>query len=752
MAFVPNSSLVAGFTALKQEDYLTAIVNLEAVGQIDSQPAEKLRAQMGLILAYTQVGAINRAIALCQALTASDRPPVQQWAKHQAELINQRQTNQVELRRVPEPDLTGFVAQAQPATVSKKVSVAGKKNQLQMEIPTLEQIGIQPPEARVTDASTPSTTAAFTWRQAGRIKRRQPLPQISYIPLWLLQVGTAIALFWLIRTLAESAMATTNDLLVKLPYLEPFQLFYRNPTQFILLTLVTLFVLSPWLIDLLLRLVYRCQPLDLTTLATYSSEASRMLPYYCRRQGWRQPTLWLIPTAAPAILTYGNLPRTARIAVSQALLNQLADEEIATIYATQLAQIKQRDFAVMSLVLLVTQCPYIVYWQLSQWGNLIADRRQQLTEQGAIYYLLTFSLNLTGAISSCAYLLWYLLTTPALWLSQLRIYYGDRLAAEITGNPNGLTRALIKIAQGVTQDIQRQGHTSWLLESLNLWLPVSYRQALTLSSLSNITELEAGLAWDCLHPYRYWLTINNSHPLVGDRLQRLNHIARLWHLETELNLTKPQHKQIVCNSPLLLQGAPWFGICFGFGFGCLAWLVGAVGSWLGNAHLAWMYGDWVIISGCLPVGFSIGTLIRINSFFPDLNFAPMQTSSSWQHLLANPQASPADSQLVRLHGKLLGRRGISNWLGQDLILQFTDGLIKLHHISALGPVGSPLDLVTRQISITGWFRRGANPEIDVDTWQAQAGKTTRSAHPIWSTLLAAIATVSGVYIILRSGV
>ncbi len=71
------------------------------------------------------------------------------------------------------------------------------------------------------------------------------------------------------------------------------------------------------------------QPLSSDTLSTHSPEAIRVLQRYCRQQRWSLPRLAILPTSVPMALTYGNLPRTARIVVSQGLLEQLADDEIA---------------------------------------------------------------------------------------------------------------------------------------------------------------------------------------------------------------------------------------------------------------------------------------------------------------------------------------------------------------------------------------------------------------------------------------
>lgn len=745
MASVSDSSLNIGLAALVQGDYPTAIAHLEAVCQIQSNQTARVRAQMGLVVAYERSGQISRAIALCQTLSKSTDPQVTEWAAHLQAELTKRHTPDRSPGSTAQADVTGFVSfDRQPLPKVSGVSI--------------------PDRASYKTAATKKTIPHSVTCVFNPNENRHNL-----IPLWLLQAGTTTLLFWLLRELLKVAMAFTNELLVNLPYLEPFQAFYRDPTQFVLLTLGILTLLSPWLLDGLLRLFYGFQPLSINTLSSHSPEAIRVLQRYCRHRRWPLPQLGILPTSAPVALTFGNLPRTARIVVSQGLLEQLADDEIATIYAGQLGHIAHWDFVVMSLVILVTQLPYTVYRQVSQWGDQISNSILRLA---------------AAAIASFAYLVWYLLSGSALWLSQLRIYYSDRFAGELTGNPNGLTRALLKIAIGIASDIQQQEHTTWLLESLNLLTSVGYRQAIALGSLHSYTQYEPVLAWDCINPYRYWLTINNSHPLMGDRLQRLNRIAHDWHIETELNLikedkgTKGQGEHVRRTrasglSSLLLQGAPFFGIPLGFAFGGLTWLIGGIGILLGIAQLGWMYGDWLLIKGCIPIGFSIGTFVRINSFFPDIKPSTVQTDTpvlrtrepehdslpSLPHLLANPTAFPVDSQPVRLQGKLLGRRGISNWLGQDLILHSPTGLVKLHYVPWLGPVGNLLprqsfnatDLVGQHLIATGWFRRGATVWIDIDTLRAQGGKASRGGHPAWSTLLASGAAGWGAYIILQGG-
>ncbi|ODG97714.1 Zn-dependent protease with chaperone function [Nostoc sp. KVJ20] len=749
-----KSSLEAGLVALKQGNYQTAIAHLEPIASSQSNGTASLQAQVGLVMAYARTGEVSKAIAISQNLIESNNPQVQEWATRALEHLTKRKKRDQESKNVE----TGFVAFDNSTPDSPPVPPP--------ETPTLEEkpkdqvtetksddtpsmVPLARLKATVATPLPPPTTAPLNgfmgsvtrtqaklfgviyWRQAQRARAWQPLRKPKLIPLRLLSAGTFIALFWVMREILKLALGFINQTLVKLPYLEPLQLLYRDPTRLLLIVLVILIGVSPWLLDLLLAKLYGQREFPKDVLNTHSREAVRVLQRCCQQRHWPIPKLRILPMAAPIILTYGSLPRNARIVVSQGLLEQLADDEIATIYATQLGHIAHWDFAVMSLLLLVTLPIHQLYQQVSQWGDKISAKiwRWPVT-----------------ILASLIYGVWSLLTGTGLWLSRLRLYYSDRVASEITGNPNALIRALLKIAIGIAADIQKQEQTSWQLESLNLLTPVSYQQSLALGTIASNLSFEAFLKWDTANPYRRWFTINSSHPLMGDRIERLCQIARHWHLDTELHFASEPSK--VKRQSFLLQIAPWLGIPLGVLFAALVWLTWQLAFTLKFLNLKWIYEDWSFITGCLLIGFSIGTVMRINSFFPDIKPDTVQTDDYLPNLLSDPSALPIDSVSVRLVGKLLGRQGTSNSLAQDLILQSSAGLVKLHHISWLGQSVNHQDLIGRQIIVTGWFRRGATPWIDIQTLETQSGKTIHSPHPIWSTFLAVAAQAWGAYVFL----
>jgi Zn-dependent protease with chaperone function len=595
------------------------------------------------------------------------------------------------------------------------------------------------------------------WRQAERAKQWNPLSKKDITPLLLAQIGTAIALFWVLQQFIYLTDLTFSSILFKIPFLNihrpvPIPLVWQ-----ILLPLVILFVASRWVLDGLLTVGYGLQSLTLTHLSSYSTETVKAINRYCRQRKIPLPALGILPTAAPIAFSYGVLPRFTRIVVSRGLLEQLEDDEIATVYASEIGHIAYGDVPLMSLLTVVNQIPYTIYWVVAEWGN-----RQRIA----------ILRGLAIVVSALSYGIYSLTRWIGLWLSRQRVFYSDHAAADLTGNPNGFTRSLLKIAIGTARDVEEEGKTSYLLEGFELLSPLGHQMATSLGSMYHRAPLEPLLKWDLVNPYRHWLALTNSHPPTGERLHLLSRYAHYWRLPSELDFSeeleaRPTRSQKSRFSAaqwrtILLQGAPFFGMSFGLLLALALSLVGLVGRQLNISFISWMYGDRTILRGLLLIGFSLGTFIRINPFFPDIklpNTGKNDVSPSVIELLQNPDALPLESTPVRLEGKLLGRPGISNILSQDLLLKTEGGMVRLHCLSPLGPIGNLLpkktrftDLINQNLLAIGWFRRGVTPWIDVDNLRTSGGRVDRSNHPVWSTLLGAIATIWGIYIILVGGV
>lgn len=806
MGAVPNPSLDAGLDALQQANYSDAIAHLEAVRETELDESLVTQASQALVTAYQRSGDWENAIALCQHLTQHPDPNVRVWAT--STLLDLNATTPATPSRASASDSTGFVpfnptpsqsqtpAQKTPFNIKQRLTDSTKRlfsnaktqdtsknttptpanannrrlanagisgnsrsnSAATTENPSLLPASYSPPSTPVSSIFTPRPR----WRNSGRAENWSPLKPVKLRRLWFVEAVTLVALFLVVQVFLRFVMQTTNAILVQVPFFYPIQLFYRDPAQAIAIVFVILLIVSPWLIDALLKLVYGFESLPLTQLASNNPEAAQVVQRFCRQRKIPLPTLSILPTNAPVALTYGNLPRTARIVVSQGLLTQLADNEIATIYAGQLGHIRNWDIILMSLGLLVIQIPYTIYWLVAQGGEHFADFvAQKLPSYRR--FLPAIVRGITGTLASISYGIYWLFRLPLLWLSRARVFYSDRVAVETTGNPNGLTRALLKIALGMTEEIQHERKISGLLESFDLLLPVGYRQALLFGSCSPHTSFETVLQWDCTNPYRDWLSVSTSHPLLGERAAMLGRNAQFWKLDPELNLppiappvrTFGSWMSKLVNAPKafpLLQSAVFFGLLLGIILRGIFWSIGQIGDRLNIWQVIWMHNARPFLDACILVAFSLSLFLWINRYFPDIKPSTVRTEPNLGESLSNPATLPPDSEPVQITGKLLGRHGLLNWLGQDLILQTSTGLVRLHFSSLLGPLGNilpkptrPSHLVDQQVTVTGWFRRGVTPWIDIETLRSQGGKVTRANYPLWLTLLALVAALWGAY-------
>jgi len=593
----------------------------------------------------------------------------------------------------------------------------------------------------------------LTWRQAGRAQKWTNLKKTDSSPLWALQILTLLLLGWILDVLVQVGQTCINGLIfffAWIPFLQPIWIADAD-TWPIAIGLLLLFAASPWLLHWLLQKIYQSQPFSLSDLDHYSPEAVRLLKRVSHQRRHPVPKLVLLPIAAPLAFSYGYLPRLAHIAVSQGLLTQLNDDEIAAIYAAELAHIGHWDFAVLSGLVLVLQLPYRVYWSVAAWGQQQHDRVLQ---------------SVAVLVSSIGYGVYWCGRFAGVWLSRVRLYYSDRTATNLTGNPNGLTRALLKITIGTAAAIQQQGYTEPLLESFDLLTPVGHRSALTLGSLYPYAPDSALLTWHRSHRFRRWLAFGSSHLLLGDRLSVLNKYAQHWRLESELDWTesgKKGRQNSQASSPKfrrwLLQIAPLVGVLIGVAIGFSFWLLGWITAQMHSYSFDWLWYDRdAIAQGCMLLGFGIGLMIQINPAFRDITRSTLQIEPAFTELLSNPTAMPIDSTPVRFQGKLLGRHSFHNRLYQDLLLQTSTGLIRLHYTAKGGFLGNlcsqsqrPTDWIkpNTPVTVTGWFRRGATPWIDVDTIQTQRGITVRSGQPIWLTIVAMTSALWGIYTIFK---
>ncbi|AFZ42478.1 hypothetical protein PCC7418_0241 [Halothece sp. PCC 7418] len=592
-----------------------------------------------------------------------------------------------------------------------------------------------------TVASSPSQKRE--WRNAEGAKHWQRLKKPKMRRVWMAGLLGAIALFFLIELTIVTCLKTINWILFEIPWLPTIP---EEITPYLLVSLGLFAIASPWLLQTLLHRLYQVRPLNWEAFSRDYPERARHLKQVCRQSKRSVPHLDFAATTVPLLFLYGHLPGTYHLVLSKGILEQISAVELGTLVAAEIGHHKTGDVIFFSIAVSLLQIPYTAYQALSKWG----DQRSRLWRRIA-----AVGVGLTYGI----YLLWRF---PLLWLSKTRFYYSDRFAAQVTGDPNALTRALVKSAIGISEDITQTQHTPNLLEGFDLLLPISYQQGITIGSIPPNITFETALSWDCLNPYRHWLNWLNSHPLLGDRLYVLSRYAIMWKLQPELQLpsatprvkTNAERYEKLKDSYLalpLFQSACLTSFIFFAVFKISFWLI----ELFGGQHISWVNQALPFLDAFALITFSFCIIFWINPYFPNI-YNPT-AAPSLPALLANTEIVPPDGQPIYLEGKLLGRKGINNWLGQDIILQTEEGLVSLQFLSRFGWIGNLLlssqhlnDFVNETVTVQGWFRRTGKVWIDVDQIILKNQESLETGYPVWLTGLALAVSVFASYIILTA--
>lgn len=156
-----------------------------------------------------------------------------------------------------------------------------------------------------------------------------------------------------------------------------------------------------------------------------------------RRAGLqRAPALYRVPSRLPNAFALGS-PEDSAICVTDGLLNLLDGRELAGVLAHEIGHIANRDLWIMSLADMMSRLVSLASWL------------------GQLLLLLNLPLVLAGMVHVPWHVVILLVFAPTLMalvqlgLSRTREYDADRAAAELTGDPEGLVRALVKLERRV---------------------------------------------------------------------------------------------------------------------------------------------------------------------------------------------------------------------------------------------------------------------------------------------------------------
>jgi Zn-dependent protease with chaperone function/Zn-finger nucleic acid-binding protein len=494
------------------------------------------------------------------------------------------------------------------------------------------------------------------------------------------------------------------------------------------------FVFGPWLMDLALRWVYKFSWVSLDQLPPHLGDFVRRV---AGEQHMKVPSFGLIHDGAPNAFTYGHHPNNMRIVMTRGILDLLEPAEVEGVIAHEIGHGKNWDMVLMTVVHLVPLLLYLLYRSVLQMGSRGKDNGWRI------------------AVAVGAYVLYIASEYMVLWFSRCREYYADRFAGNVTGNPNALASALVKIgyglaARGQPQPVEAETSTAkdkkgkgkkkedrvFTLDAIGA-LGIFDRKAAvamvassagagfdsaepgggttTIAPRISKENLKSAMQWDLWNPWATFYELSSTHPLVAHRLQYLGDQATA--MGDEPYVVFDRHKPesywddflvdvLVMFLPLLLL---LLGLAVALALGGAS-VFGALpaGRLLGpRAALA--------LIGLPVLGLGIGSLIKTFLIYRGGYFAPLSVAG----LLHKVKVSNVRPVPARLRGTIIGR-GVPGLIwSEDFVMRDGTGILFLDYrqplriwewLFGLFRAG---EFAGKAVETVGWFRRAPLPYLEL---------------------------------------
>jgi heat shock protein HtpX len=150
----------------------------------------------------------------------------------------------------------------------------------------------------------------------------------------------------------------------------------------------------------------------------------------CTRADLPMPRLFMIPVDQPNAFATGRNPKHSAVAVTQGITQLLSEDELRGVIAHELAHIKHRDILIASVAATIGAAITYIGYMLMFFGG---DDESPLGLVGAL------AMVLLAPIAA---------TIIQLSISRQREYAADARGAELTGNPESLASALLRLEEG----------------------------------------------------------------------------------------------------------------------------------------------------------------------------------------------------------------------------------------------------------------------------------------------------------------
>ncbi|MDX6586758.1 MAG: heat shock protein HtpX [Solirubrobacterales bacterium] len=164
----------------------------------------------------------------------------------------------------------------------------------------------------------------------------------------------------------------------------------------------------------------------------------QMVRELCTRADLPMPSLYVIPQEQPNAFATGRNPKNSAVAVTAGIMKRLSEDELRGVIAHELAHIRNRDVLLQSVAAAIgASITYLGYMLLWFGGD---------EDSGPLGLIAALALVILAPIAA---------SLIQLGVSRQREYSADATGAEISGNPESLASALLRLEESA-QEIPMQ--------------------------------------------------------------------------------------------------------------------------------------------------------------------------------------------------------------------------------------------------------------------------------------------------------
>ena len=466
------------------------------------------------------------------------------------------------------------------------------------------------------------------------------------------------------------------------------------------------YLISPFVMDWTLRWFNSLRWVEYDQLPKHLAD---FIGNVCRENNMKTPRMGIIADNSPNAFTYGHTPNNARVVVTEGLFKMLSPEELEGVVAHELGHAKHWDILVMTLAAMIPMLLYYLYRGLVRAASASSRSRKGGQAGAAIM-----------AVAVAAFVLYLISHYIVLWISRTREFYADRFGGQVTGNPNALASALVKIAYGLAgmepltekkSGVARESNLA-AVKALGIFDPSTAR-SLAVAALSKGTQYSAenlldAMQWDLWNPWAGFYELASTHPLPANRIEALGDLSNSMGQEPLISFDRerPESYWDEFLVDVLMNFSPWILFLVGASIGGFLYATGGRLSEIGVLGIG-------VLTG------AIGYLVKVAFSYRGGDFP----ENSVAGLLSKIKVSRVRPVPATLRGRIIGR-GVPGLIwSEDLVLQDQTGFMFMDYrqpvrfIEFLFGLFRAKGIIGQDVIATGWYRRSPIPYFEMKTIQ-----------------------------------